>query len=213
MQKWSSTTPASPSVRRLRLLAASYLRDWYRSSHLPFGNNQRKNRLVVRCMFSCGIEPKWLGPRCWEHKNRLRLRYGNFKSTVCPWNNFILNQELNLSSPSLILNVFSPKRFYDKNAVLIFALQIFLQSIRLLATSASPMNENPYNQQWTRVFRVNLDYFSKPSILAFENTCTRFQATHQISLQIDGRLCFSFLAFESAFKGRVSLGQPTRPRV
>ena len=158
---------SKPFSATLRLLAASYLRDWYRPSHLPFGNNQRKNRLVVRCMFSCGIEPKWLGPRCREHKNRLRLRYGNFKSTVCPWNNFILNQELNLSSPSLILNVFFPKRFYDKNAVLIFALQIFLQSIRLLATSASPMNENPYNQQWTRVFRVNLDYFSKPSIFSF----------------------------------------------
>ena len=55
VRKWSSTTQASPSVRRLRLLAASYLRDWYRSSHLPFGNNQRKNRLVVRCMFSCGL--------------------------------------------------------------------------------------------------------------------------------------------------------------
>ena len=24
----------------------------------PLGSNQRKNRLVVRCMFSCGIEPK-----------------------------------------------------------------------------------------------------------------------------------------------------------
>ena len=98
MRKWSSTKPASPSVRWLRLLVASYQRDCYRPSHLPFGNNQRKNRLVVRCMFSCGIEPKWPGPRCREHKNRLHPRYGNFESTVCPWNNF------NLSRPSLILN-------------------------------------------------------------------------------------------------------------
>ena len=113
------------SVRRLRLLAASYLRDWYRSSHLPFGNNQRKNRLVVRCMFSCGIEPRWPGPRCWEHKNRLRPRYGNFKTTVCPWNNFILNQELNLSSPSFILNVFILKWVYDKNAVLFLLCRSF----------------------------------------------------------------------------------------
>ena len=179
MRKWNSTTPASPSVRRLRLLIALYLRNWYRPSQLLFGNNQRKNRLVVRCMFSCGIEPKWLGPRCREHKNRLRLRYGNFKSTVCPWNNFILNQELNLSSPSLILNVFFPKRFYDKNAVLIFALQIFLQSIRLLATSASPMNENHYNQRWTRVSQVNLDYF-KPH--------TKY--SYGLKLMAD---CFSFL--------------------
>ena len=105
---------SKPFSATLRLLAASYLRDWYRPSHLRFGNNQRKNRLVVRCMFSCGIEPKWPGPRCWEHKNRLRPRYGNFKTTVCPWNNFILNQELNLSSPSFILNVFSLDEFAIK---------------------------------------------------------------------------------------------------
>ena len=61
VQKWSSTTPASPSVRRLRLLAASYLRDWYRPSHLPFSNDQRKNRLVVRCMFSFGI--RWINTK------------------------------------------------------------------------------------------------------------------------------------------------------
>ena len=108
MRKWSSTKPASPSVRWLRLLVASYQRTCYRPSHLPFGNNQRKNRLVVRCMFSCGIEPKWPGPRCREHKNRLHPRYGNFESTVCPWNNF------NLSSPSLILNFFSLNKFTIK---------------------------------------------------------------------------------------------------
>ena len=119
MRKWSSTKPASPSVRWLRLLVASYQRDCYRPSHLPFGNNQRKNRLVVRCMFSCGIEPKWPGPRCREHKNRLHPRYGNFESTVCPWNNF------NLSSPSLILNVFFLKQVYDKNAVLFLLCRSF----------------------------------------------------------------------------------------
>ena len=139
MRKWSSTTPSSPSVRQLRLLAASYLRDWYRPSHLPFGNNQRKNRLVVRCMFSCGIEPRWPGPRCWEHKNRLRPRYGNFKSTVCPWNKFILNQELDLSSLSLILNVFSHKRVYDKNAVLFLLCRSFSSVSAFLPTdSAAP---------------------------------------------------------------------------
>ena len=119
MRKWSSTKPASPSVRWLRLLVASYQRDCYRPSHLPFGNNQRKNRLVVRCMFSCGIEPKWPGPRCREHKNWLHPRYGNFESTVCPWNNF------NLSSPSLILNVFFLKQVYDKNAVLFLLCRSF----------------------------------------------------------------------------------------
>ena len=131
---------SKPFSATLRLLAASYLRDWYRPSHLPFGNNQRKNRLVVRCMFSCGIEPKWPGPRCWEHKNRLRPRYGNFKTTVCPWNNFILNQELNLSSPSFILNVFFLKWVYDKNAVLFLLCRSFSSRVSafLPTDSAAP---------------------------------------------------------------------------
>ena len=130
---------SEPFSATLRLLAASYLRDWYRPSHLPFGNNQRKNRLVVRYMFSCGIEPKWPGPRCWEHKNRLRPRYGNFKSTVCPWNNFILNQELNLSSPSFILNVFFLRWVCDKNAVLFLFCRSFSRVSTFLPTdSAAP---------------------------------------------------------------------------
>ena len=44
---------------------------------------------------------------------------------------------------------------------------VFLQSIHLLATSASPMNENHYNQRWTRVSQVNLDYFSKLPMFSF----------------------------------------------
>ena len=136
---------SKPFSATLRLLAASYLRDWYRPSHLPFGNNQRKNRLVVRCMFSCGIEPRLPGPRCWEHKNRLRPRYGNFKSTVCPWNNFILNQEFKLSSPSLFLNVFFLKRVYDKNAVLFLLCRSFSR------VSAS-LQYQP--ARWTRITTI-----------------------------------------------------------
>ena len=111
---------SKPFSATLRLLAASYLRDWYRPSHLPFGNNQRKNRLVVHCMFSCGIEPKWPGPRCWEHKNRL------------------LNQ-LNLSSPSFILNVFFLRWVCDKNAVLFLFCRSFSRVSAFLPTdSAAP---------------------------------------------------------------------------
>jgi len=70
-------------VRRLRLLEASYLRDWYRPSHLPFGSNHRKNRLVVRCRFSCGIELKWPVPRCYRNVTILLTNHVIFLSTCC----------------------------------------------------------------------------------------------------------------------------------
>ena len=54
---------------------------------------------------------------------------------------------------------------------------VFLQSIHLLATSASPMNENHYNQRWTRVSQVNLDCsWSLPGVQISPKNSSEFPA-------------------------------------